>query len=123
MSCTVCLISEVRTRPVIKRKHTIFFENLITLIDDKVPQLLQFDLVSLDQIQSSAGRADYNMRRVVLQLQNLCLGVDTTIDDLGPQPLHVLAQSLKFFANLESKLSGVGDDQTLERVAGQSQRV
>lgn len=61
-------MSVVRIHPVIKRKHTKFFENLVAFIDHKKAKLVDLDFFPLDKVKCTAWSADDNVRRVVLEV-------------------------------------------------------
>ena len=48
-------------------EHTELLQHLVTLVQDKVLQVLQRQLLTFDESKDSAGRAHHNVGTVVLQ--------------------------------------------------------
>ena len=63
------------------------------------------------------------MGRVALNLETLGLGVNSSVKSSQLQTVDVFSHTLELSRDLESELTGVADDQTLEGVTGDFQGV
>merc|ERR1719507_2643923 len=91
--------------------HVQLLKHLVTLIQDKVLQILQRKLLGSDQSQNPARGAGHNVGAVVLQ-HLLVLGNGKSSEEhTNLDCREELAEPLIFLADLERQLPGVAHDQ------------
>ena len=90
---------------------TQLLQHLVTLIQNKVFQILQTQLLALDQGKDAARSSNNNVRTVVLQHLLVLGDGHASEEDSNLDVLEELAEPLILLADLESELSGVTHDQ------------
>jgi len=91
------------------------FQHLVAFIQDEIPQIVQFQISLLNQIEDSARSSNDNLRWFGFEDFLLISNGFSSIEDLGLD-LQEFAQSDEFFVDLVGEFSGVAQDQSRNRV-------
>ena len=83
---------------------TQLLQHFVTLVQDKVLDVLGVEGLILDQGQDSSRGTNHNMGAVVLQNLLILLDADTTKEDRDLDVVKVLAETLVLLVNLEGQL-------------------
>mmetsp|Transcript_27599 Transcript_27599/g.60356 ORF Transcript_27599/g.60356 Transcript_27599/m.60356 type:complete len:260 (+) Transcript_27599:659-1438(+) len=92
--------------------HVELFQALVTLIEHKVGELIELQVLLTGQPQHAARRANENLRGSLEHLPVLCDG-HTAIDYATSQVTEVLSKSVELVFDLVGQLSSVADDENL----------
>ena len=90
---------------------TQLLQHLVTLVQNKVFQILQTQLLALDQGEDAARSSNNNVRTVVLQHLLVLGDGHASEEDSDLDILEELAEPLILLADLEGELPGVAHDQ------------
>ena len=102
----ICLCNYMRTHTH-THAHTLFtqlLQHFVTLVQDKVLDVLGVEGLVLDQGQDSSGGTDHDVRAVVLQHLLILLDADTTKEDRDLDVVKVLTETLVLLVDLEGQL-------------------
>ena len=94
-----------------EEKQTKLLEDIVTLVDDKVLEVLEVQLALVHELEDTAGGADEDVGRGLLQDGDVLLLGLTSAEVLDPDVLHVLGEALVLLHDLERELAGVAEDQ------------
>ena len=86
------------------------FKHLVTFIKDKVFDMLHVQALVACQSQDSARGSNHNMGAVGFQDLFIFLDWHTTKEHSNFHSVHVFAEALILFADLESQFSGVAQN-------------
>ena len=90
--------------------HIKLFQHFVTLVQNKVFSVFQVELSSSNQSQNPTWGTDNDMRGVLSQGFPVVLDWHTSEEDAHLNIVQVLAESLVFFWDLESKFPGVAEN-------------
>jgi predicted DNA-binding protein YlxM (UPF0122 family) len=94
----------------------LFFKHLVAFVKDEVLHLVQFDVFSLDQVQNSSRRADYNSGWSLSEHLDMFLLRNSAIYDSSCDVLKILRESVELLLDLERELSVVSDNHHRARI-------
>jgi len=90
--------------------HIKSFQHFVALVENKMLDILQTEFLSSDKSQNSTWCGDNNMRWAFSENFSVVLDRHASEEDSNFDGRHVLAESFVLFGDLESKLSGVAQD-------------
>ena len=94
-----------------RRKQTKLLENIVTLVNNKVLEVLEVQLALVHELEDTTRGADENVGRGLLQDGDVLLLGLASAEVLNPDVLHVLGEALVLLHDLERKLAGVTEDE------------
>lgn len=93
--------------------HVELLEHLVALVEHKLLELGDVEVLLVDERQHAAGRADDDVRLVVLERRDVLLDADAAVEDGGAHLRQVLLEAVKLVADLERELARVAHHQRL----------
>ena len=95
------------------KERTDYFEHFVTLVQDKVLQVFEFEHAFLYKCKNPPRSSNDHMRAVrSLEQFNLLTDWLTTVDNFSADLRHILLEPCKFVLDLIGKLAGVTQDQS-----------
>ena len=86
------------------------FKHLVTFVQDKMLDMFHVEALVADQSQNSSRGSNYNVRAVCFQDLLVLLDGHATKENGNLHIVSVLAESLVFFADLESQFTSMAED-------------
>lgn len=96
--------------------HVELLEHLVALVEHELLQLRDVEHLLVDERQDAAGRADDDVRLVVLERLDVLVDVDAAVEDGGAHLRQVLLEAVELVADLEGELARVAHDERLHAV-------
>mmetsp|Transcript_69783 Transcript_69783/g.202256 ORF Transcript_69783/g.202256 Transcript_69783/m.202256 type:complete len:241 (+) Transcript_69783:544-1266(+) len=96
--------------------HVQLVQALVALVQHKVRELVQLQILLPEEPQHTSGRADEDVRATLLQHFPVLLDRHTAVDDSGLDLSEVLREAVELMLDLVCQFAGVADHQCLDRL-------